>query len=162
MAEHQCRANKSIKYLVYERIYPDINPFLHYRTLPALDVQSWQDDFTNLYLHIIVSISATHKAVQSRQQGSAVCLSREVYQYRSYALRRLNQRLRNPKAQLDDLTFICVLTLSLAEVSYSQLSKPGLTPPLRSRVTDLGYASFNNLLQGVGLPTSRERREWLS
>jgi hypothetical protein len=103
--------------LVHEIIYPDVNPLLRHRTLPDIDTRGWQDDMTNLLLHIIVSIAATHKAVQSQSEKGPVILSREVYQYRSYALRRLNKELGDPKVQLNDFTLLCVMTLQLAEVS---------------------------------------------
>lgn len=110
---------RGLKTSVYEKIYPDINPLLIYRTLPPLDPKSWQDDITNLFLQIIISTSATHKAVQTRGDNDEVHLSREVYQYRAHALQRLNQRLRDPKSQVDDFTLLCVMSLLLAEVGDS-------------------------------------------
>lgn len=112
---------------------------------------------TNVFMYIIISIAATHKEMLSRDDDGAVYLSREVYQYRSQALRRLNQRLRDPKSQVDDFTLLCVMSLQLAEVSNFPSSQTYLFSCFKTTVTDLRYPSFNNLQLEAGLPTSREQ-----
>ncbi|PGH20809.1 hypothetical protein AJ80_03436 [Polytolypa hystricis UAMH7299] len=101
-----------------QKVYPDIAPITHYRTLTYIYPKNWQSDISNLLWHILASVAATTVAVQTQQQDHVV-FGQEIYQYRSDTFRRLNRELTRPESQLGDLTLLCILTLLLAEPQQS-------------------------------------------
>ncbi|KAK2791935.1 hypothetical protein FQN52_004377 [Onygenales sp. PD_12] len=99
-------------------VYPDIDPIIYYQSLPSVDPKSWQDDISNLLLHVLVTVVATHKAIQT-QPDDQVSFGHELYQYKQQAFNKLNVHLQNPSTQLGDLTLICVMSLLMMEAQQS-------------------------------------------
>lgn len=125
-----------------------------------MDPSSWQNGADHFFWLVLISVVATHKALQS-QEINLVEFGKEIYQYKDRTFKMLTKDLVNPKTRLGDGLLLSILALFLAEVSVksAQVTRRRSAPVkgleiyhtnLRSRCSDQPWENGGHILKVQG------------
>lgn len=115
-------SNSNIHIKVDKYIYPDLDPIQYYPSSHAVDPRNWQDDAGHFFWLVLISVVATHKALQS-QGVNLVDFGKEIYQYKDRTFKLLTKDLADPETRLGDGVLVSILALFLAEMQRSAMGE---------------------------------------